>query len=114
MLSDSDRNTLIDLAHVYRVDQDKQRGGEAAGRKRKSLHLKLLSLWVKALVNLCSFLFDLPPHQVPGVAPKYERVRSRLEHLQTPGVKVYKGTPLLGHPVVNVDDSDSEDSVLES
>ena len=111
MFSAEDCALLIDLARVFAVDQEKQRGGRAANNKRKSLHIKLLTLWCTALEPFCRTVFDREPGSVAFVSNKYSQIRDRLEHLTLPGVTVYKETPLLGH---RPGQEEGEDSGSES
>ena len=97
MFSAEDCALLIDLARVFAVNQEKQRGGKAANNKRKPLHIKLLTLWCTALGSFCRTVFNREPGSVAFVSNKYSQIRDRLEHLTLPGVTVYKGNPLLGH-----------------
>ena len=118
MLSVSDRNQVIGLGQAFAQDLLVQRGGRAANNRRRSLHIKLLSLWVKSLDQLCAEVWGRPPLQVPAIASKYLRVVGRLNVVKAPGYFVAKGSPLLprdpGSGEEDVSDVSSENSVVEA
>ena len=118
MLSVSDRNQVIGLGQAFAQDLLVQRGGRAANNRRQSLHIKLLSLWVKSLDQLCAEVWGRPPLQVPAIASKYLRVVGRLNVVKAPGYFVAKGSPLLprdpGSGEEDVSDVSSENSVVEA
>ena len=118
MLSVSDRNLVIGLGQAFAQDLLVQRGGRAANNKRRSLHIRLLSLWAKSLDQLCAEVWGQPPLQVPAIASKYLRVVGRLNVVKAPGYFVAKGTPLLprdpGSGEEDVSDVSSENSIVEA
>ena len=113
MLSAARRSELIGLASAFGADARAERGGRAANNKRRSLHIKLLSLWQESLQNFSVEVFGLPPGQVPALANKFFCISARLAQVSTPGYVVYKGTPLLPRADAGEDSEDSDsDSVL--
>ena len=92
--------------------------GGAANNRRRSLHIKLLSLWAKSLDQLCTEVWGRPPLQVPAIAAKYLRVVGRLNVVKAPGSFIAKGTPLLprdpGSGEEDVSDVSSENSIVEA
>ena len=113
MLSVSDRNQVIGLGQAFAQDLLVQRGGRAANNRRRSLHIKLLSLWVKSLDQLCTEVWGLPPLRVPAIAAKYLKIVGRLNEVKAPGSFIGKGTPLLP-PTTAEEDTESEASVLDA
>ena len=118
MLSVSDRNQVIGLGQAFAQDLLVQRGGRAANNRRRSLHIKLLSLWAKSLDQLCAEVWGQPPLQVPAIASKYLRVVGRLNVVKAPGSFIGKGTPLLprdpGSGEEDRSDTSSENSIAEA
>ena len=118
MLSVSDRNLVIGLGQAFAQDLLVQRGGRAANNKRRSLRIRLLSLWAKSLDQLCAEVWGQPPLQVPAIASKYLRVVGRLNVVKAPGYFVAKGTPLLprdpGSGEEDRSDTSSENSIAEA
>ena len=117
MLSVSDRNLVIGLGQAFAQDLLVQRGGRAANNRRRSLHIKLLSLWAKSLEQLCTEVWELPPLRVPAIASKYLRIIGRLNVVKAPGSFVAKGTPLLPADPGSEEEAseaESENSVVEA
>ena len=114
MLSADRRAELIGIASAFSADIRAARGGRAANNKRRSLHIKLLTLWQESLQNLAEEIFGLPPGQVPALANKYFCVSARLSEVSAPGYVVYKGTPLLPKQEEEEEQEGSDtDSVLQ-
>ena len=113
----SDRNLVIGLGQAFAQDLLVRRGGRAANNRRRSLPIKLLSLWAKSLDQLCT-VWGRPPLQVPRIAAKHLRVVGRLNVVKAPGSFIAKGIPLLlrdpGSGDEDASSSSSENSIVEA